>query len=94
MLKGSEKQIKFADDIINTFDKMIDNIINTVKGKNDKLIPQCNQLKAGIHAETYAGNIINTLRDIKYTGDVQKDFYQLCQKVKFCGADKYTKGGK
>jgi 3-methyladenine DNA glycosylase AlkD len=38
ILKGSEKQIKFADDIINTFDKMIDNIINTVKGKNDKLI--------------------------------------------------------
>jgi hypothetical protein len=34
------------------------------------------------------------MRDIKYTGDAQKDFYQLCQKVKFCGADKYLKGGK
>ncbi len=94
MLKGSEKQLAWANEIIDTSDKMIDNIINTIRGKNDKLIPQCEQLKAGIHAETYAGNIIDILNGLKYTGNAQEDFSQLCAKIKVCGAGKYLKGGK
>lgn len=79
-MKGTEKQIAWAEDIrrnvISTFQRYIEEIKNydapeEIKSAN---IGESNRRVDALNGAEYAGDIIDLFKDIRFTGDIEKDF--------------------
>ena len=79
-MKGTDKQIAWAIDIqanvIASFEKFIEDIKafdapEEIKAAN---IADCQERIEALNDAEYAGDIIDLFKDIRFTGDVEKDF--------------------
>lgn len=79
-MKGSAKQIAWAEEIranvVSSFDKFIEDIKafdapEEVKAAN---IAGCQERIEALNAAEYAGDIIDLFKDIRFTGNVDVDF--------------------
>lgn len=79
-MKGTDKQIAWATDIqsnvIASFEKFIEDIQTfdapeEIKAAN---IAGCRERIEALNAAEYAGDIIGLFKDIRFTGDNEKDF--------------------
>lgn len=79
-MKGTDKQIAWATDIqanfIASFEKFIEDIQSADVSKEIKAanIAGCKERIEALNAAEYAGDIIDLFKDIRFTGDVEKDF--------------------
>ena len=78
MLKGSEKQVKWAEDLLETVIRIAEESKEeAVKMNNKGFADSMDKLIANVKAETYAGNIIDTFRNIEYVNDSKMDIKQI-----------------
>lgn len=79
-MKGTDKQIAWATDIqanvIASFEKFVEDIKafdapEEIKAAN---IAGCKERIEALNAAEYAGDIIDLFKDIRFTGDNEKDF--------------------
>lgn len=82
-MKGTEKQIAWAQDIIEKIEQVLDNALELAKNKNFSQIDAL----AAVHAKVTnniktqdAGTIINDFKDIELTSDAESDYtrFQNC----------------
>lgn len=78
-MRGSEKQIKWAEDIkVNVLAIISDAIAfckssNTSNEQKERFIGQMNTLKYNIENVEYAGDLIEVFKDTKHSGNCKQD---------------------
>ena len=82
-MRGSEKQIKWAEDIkVNVLAIISDAIAfcessNTSNEQKERFIGQMNTLKYNVENVEYAGDLIEVFKDTKHSGDCKQDISDL-----------------
>ena len=82
-MRGSEKQIKWAEDIKVNVLAIISDAIAFCKSSSisneqkERFIGQMNTLKYNIENVAYAGDLIEVFKDTKHSGDCKQDISDL-----------------
>lgn len=82
-MRGSEKQIRWAEDIkVNVLAIISDAIAfcessNTSNEQKERFIGQMNTLKYNVENVEYAGDLIEVFKDTKHSGDCKQDISDL-----------------
>lgn len=92
-LNGTEKQIKWAEEIKDTVLAIIAEAIIACQNSNinykqkESFIEQMNILKCNIENANYAGDIISVFAHVKHTGDYKKDISSLKSAIRIGDVD-------
>lgn len=79
-LKGSEKQIAWAAEILNKVNPLIDWILNNMPdGTPAENIAKFNDMRDRIN-NAQASKVIDCYKDFAATGNIQKDAYTACKR--------------
>ncbi len=100
-MKGSEKQIKWAEDIkINVLAIIADAIAaceqsNVADSKKSAFIAQMNAVKHNIETVDYAGDLISVFAGVKHTNDYKDDLANFKSALRINDVDGiFSKGAK
>lgn len=74
-MKGTEKQINWASEIINRLDGVLDQIVTNIpdecpQEQKDMMSTFVEQLRSRIHGADYAGDIIDLFKNVKTTNNL------------------------
>ena len=88
-MRGSEKQIAWATEILSTILQIENCMLETLQDQmdNEKVKQNVRFIQAWvkrIEAAEYAGDVIELFRDVKYTGDARKDVKALVALRRTC----------
>lgn len=91
-MKGTEKQIAWATEIVNNINKVIDYTIekavptfNIPQDQKVAGIKKLESLKSSINSQAYAGTVIDHFNTFRCTGDMQADFNSLMSAIRISG---------
>lgn len=100
-MRGSEKQINWAEDIkVNVLAIITDAIAacessNISAAQKENFIGQMNTVKYNVENVDYAGELINVFRDVKHTGNYKADISALRSAIKIGDVNKtFSKAAK
>lgn len=92
-MKGTEKQIAWAEDIKANLKKTITAGIESIKNaeateeQKSRAIKMWSTRLDAIENADYAGDIINLFRDVHFSGDVNRDIASIVSVYKVCPGD-------
>ena len=74
-MKGSEKQISWANEIITRLDGLIDQIVANIPDRytqeqKDMMAAFVEQIRSQIHGAEHAGDVIDLFKDVKTSDDL------------------------